>query len=138
MTQCLQKVQNLCLLCLSHAVVLLRDQETHKFLALPIDEKTTHAARMMAKLKIELEGELEEEKEEEEKKEEKMNNLKHVKSKATLPKQITGRHELKMAMMKRGERRVKLYYLQLFKTHTCVSHHYLSSVPRKLYKREQT
>ncbi|XP_026213755.1 cilia- and flagella-associated protein 100 isoform X2 [Anabas testudineus] len=69
-------------------------QETRKFLALPIAEKTTHAARKMAKLKKELEGELEEEKED-------MRNLKHVKSKATLPNQIPGRHELKMAMMKR-------------------------------------
>lgn len=84
----------------------------------------------MAKLKKDLEGGLEEE-------EEKMKNLKHGRSKATLPKQITGRHELKMAMMKRGERRGKRSYLQNFKTSTCVSHHCLYSVPRELYEREQ-
>ena len=70
-----------------------------KFLALPIDKKTTHAARMMAKIKKELVGELEEEEEEER---EKMKNLKQKKAKPTFPKQTPGRHELKIAMMKRG------------------------------------
>ncbi|XP_035505883.2 cilia- and flagella-associated protein 100 isoform X2 [Scophthalmus maximus] len=74
-------------------------EETRKFLALPIEEKTTHAARMMAKLKKELVGEVEEEEEEEKK--EKMKNLKQIKGKTTLPKPTPGRHELKMAMMRR-------------------------------------
>ncbi|XP_071362802.1 cilia- and flagella-associated protein 100 isoform X2 [Trachinotus anak] len=72
-----------------------------KFLALPIDKKTTHAARMMAKMKKELVGKLEEEEEEEEVGNERMKNLKQIKSKTTFPKQTPGRHELKMAMMKR-------------------------------------
>lgn len=74
-----------------------------KFLALPIDEKTTHAARMMAKLKKELVEQVEEEEvDEEEEKEEKeqMKNPKQIKSRTVLPKQTPGRHELKMAMMK--------------------------------------
>ncbi|XP_035017559.2 cilia- and flagella-associated protein 100 [Hippoglossus stenolepis] len=75
-------------------------EEMRKFLALPIDKKTTHAARMMAKIKKELVGELEEEEEEEEERE-KMKNLKQIKAKPTFPKQTPGRHELKIAMMKR-------------------------------------
>uniref|UniRef100_A0A087XJH7 DUF4200 domain-containing protein n=1 Tax=Poecilia formosa TaxID=48698 RepID=A0A087XJH7_POEFO len=42
-----------------------RREEMRKFLALPIEEKATHAARALAKLKNELVGELEEEGEEE-------------------------------------------------------------------------
>ncbi|KAM4555882.1 cilia- and flagella-associated protein 100 [Odontesthes bonariensis] len=74
-------------------------EEMRKFLALPIEEKTTHAARMMAKLKNEQVGELEEEEEEEEENEKKK-TLKQIKSKAALPKQTSGRHELKFALMK--------------------------------------
>lgn len=70
-----------------------------KFLALPIDEKMTHNARMMAKLRKEFSGQLEGEEEGKEK----MKNLKQTKSKTCLPKQTPGRHELKMAMMKRGK-----------------------------------
>uniref|UniRef100_A0A3B4ZYQ1 Cilia and flagella associated protein 100 n=1 Tax=Stegastes partitus TaxID=144197 RepID=A0A3B4ZYQ1_9TELE len=73
-------------------------QERRKFLALPIDEKTTHAARMMAKLKNELVGEVEEDEEEEEN--EQMKDLKQIRSKTVLPKQTSGRHELRM---KRGK-----------------------------------
>ncbi|KAG7518983.1 hypothetical protein JOB18_048619 [Solea senegalensis] len=73
-------------------------EEMRKFLALPIDKKTTHTARMMAKLKKELVGELEEVVEEEEE-EEKEKNLRQTQSKTT--KQTQRRHELKMAMMKR-------------------------------------
>ncbi|XP_029021915.1 cilia- and flagella-associated protein 100 isoform X2 [Betta splendens] len=77
-------------------------EETHKFLALPIYEKTSHAARKMAKLKIELKGELEEGEEGEEGEErEKMKTIKHVRRNEALPKQMTGRHELRTAMMKR-------------------------------------
>lgn len=56
---------------------------------------------MTAKLKKDLQGGPEEEEEK------KLKDLEHVGTKATLPKQIPGRHELKMAMMKRGERRGK-------------------------------
>lgn len=107
------------------AVVLLSSQEKHKFLALPIDEKASHAARKMAKMKIELKGELEEEEE--------MKPIQHVKRKEALhPKQITGRHELKMTAMKRGESNVaSCSYLQPL--HMLP----LSSVLRKLYQREQ-
>ncbi|XP_038555253.1 cilia- and flagella-associated protein 100-like [Micropterus salmoides] len=78
-----------------------RKEEMRKFLALPIDEKTTHAARMMANLKKELakKGEGEEAEEEEEK--DKKRNLKQIKSRTVLSKQTPGRQELKMAMMKR-------------------------------------
>ncbi|XP_044062121.1 cilia- and flagella-associated protein 100-like [Siniperca chuatsi] len=76
-------------------------EEMRKFLALPIDEKTTHAARMMAKLKKELAERLEEEEEGEEEEKEKKKNVKQIKSRAVLPKQTPSRHELKMAMMKR-------------------------------------
>ncbi|XP_040904446.1 cilia- and flagella-associated protein 100 [Toxotes jaculatrix] len=80
----------------------VQKEEMRKFLALPIDEKATHAAQMMAKLKKDLEGELEEEEEEEEEEEkEKMKNLKQIRSKTTIPKQTPGRRELKVAMMKR-------------------------------------
>uniref|UniRef100_A0A3B4YMK5 DUF4200 domain-containing protein n=1 Tax=Seriola lalandi dorsalis TaxID=1841481 RepID=A0A3B4YMK5_SERLL len=79
-------------------MLLLHAQEMRKFLALPIDKKTTHAARMMTKMKKELVGKLDEEEEGEK---EKMKNLKQIKSKTTFPKQTLSRHELKMAMMKR-------------------------------------
>lgn len=59
---------------------------------------------MMAKMKKELVGKLGEEEEEEEVEKEKVKNLKQMKSKTTFPKQTPGRHELKMAMMKRGMR----------------------------------
>ncbi|XP_074504005.1 cilia- and flagella-associated protein 100-like [Sebastes fasciatus] len=75
-----------------------RKEEMRKFLALPIGEKTTHAARMTAKLRKELREQVEEEEEEEEEKE-KMK--KQIKSRTVLPKRTHGRHELKMAMLKR-------------------------------------
>ncbi|XP_047441334.1 cilia- and flagella-associated protein 100-like [Mugil cephalus] len=75
-----------------------RKEEMRKFLALPIDEKTTHAARMMAKLKKELVGEQEEEEEEEAN--EKTKNLKQIKSKSVLCDLTSARREVKMAMMK--------------------------------------
>ncbi|XP_049442595.1 cilia- and flagella-associated protein 100-like [Epinephelus fuscoguttatus] len=77
-----------------------RKEEMCKFLSLPIDEKTTHAAQMIAKLGKELEEQVEEEEEEVEEKE-KMKNQKQIKTKTVLPKQTPSRHELKMAMMKR-------------------------------------
>lgn len=89
--------------CSSPAAVLLRAQEMRKFLALPIDEKTTHAVRMMAKLKKELVEQVEEVEEEDEEEKEKMKNRKQIQSRTVLPKQTPGRHELKMAMLKRGE-----------------------------------
>ncbi|XP_059202508.1 cilia- and flagella-associated protein 100 [Centropristis striata] len=79
-----------------------KKEEMHKFLALPIHEKRTHAARMMAKLRKELEEQVEEEVEEEEEEEkEKIKNMKPIKSRTVLPKQTPARRELKMAMMKR-------------------------------------
>ncbi|CAK6976258.1 cilia- and flagella-associated protein 100 isoform X2 [Scomber scombrus] len=75
-----------------------RKEEMRKFLALPIDEKTTHNARITAKLRKELSGQLEVEEEEGEK--EKMKNLKQTKSKTALPKPTPERRELKMAMLK--------------------------------------
>ncbi|XP_073342560.1 cilia- and flagella-associated protein 100 [Pagrus major] len=74
-----------------------RKEEMCKFLALPIDKKTTHTARMMAKLKKALVEEEEEEEVGEE--EEKVKSLKQVKSRKVL--QTPARDELKMAMMKR-------------------------------------
>ncbi|XP_062281279.1 cilia- and flagella-associated protein 100-like [Scomber scombrus] len=75
-----------------------RKEEMRKFLALPIDEKTTHNARITAKLRKELSGQLEVEEEEGEK--EKMKNLNQTKSKTALPKPTPERRELKMAMLK--------------------------------------
>ncbi|XP_054454082.1 cilia- and flagella-associated protein 100 [Anoplopoma fimbria] len=69
-------------------------EEMRKFLALPINEKTTHAARMMTRLRKELGEQGEEEIKE-------MKNLKQIKSKTVLPKQTPIRQELKKAMMKR-------------------------------------
>lgn len=68
-------------------------QEKRKFLTLPIQEKT-------AKLKNELVGEVEEEEEEGN---EKKRTPEQIKSKIVLPKQTSGRHELKIAMMKGGK-----------------------------------
>ncbi|KAF3837981.1 hypothetical protein F7725_009749 [Dissostichus mawsoni] len=88
-----------------------RKEEMRKFLALPINEKTTHTARMMAKLRKELQEQVEEEEAEEEEEEEgeeereKIKSLKQNRSKTVFPQQTSTRHELKMAMMKRGERR---------------------------------
>lgn len=56
---------------------------------------------MAAKLREEQLEQVDEEEEEKEK--EKMKNLKQIKNKTVLPKQTPSRHELKMAMMKRGE-----------------------------------
>ncbi len=70
---------------------------------MPIDEKTSHAAKMKAKLKKELIEQVDEEEEEEKG----MKNLKQIKSRTVFPKQTPSRHELKMAMMKRGEWSVK-------------------------------
>ncbi|XP_006781923.1 cilia- and flagella-associated protein 100 [Neolamprologus brichardi] len=68
-----------------------RKEEMRKFLALPIDQKTTHAARVTAKLKNELVGEVEDEVEEEEKGgNEKTKNLKPIKSRTVPPKQTSG------------------------------------------------
>uniref|UniRef100_A0A3P9N7G3 Cilia and flagella associated protein 100 n=1 Tax=Poecilia reticulata TaxID=8081 RepID=A0A3P9N7G3_POERE len=69
-----------------------------KFLALPIEEKATHAARALAKLKNELVGELEEGEEENEKKK----SLKQIRSKAAFPKQTRSTHELKITTAKGG------------------------------------
>lgn len=75
-----------------------RPQEMRKFLALPIDKKTFHAAQMTSKLRKELAGELEEEGKEKTKEK----SLKQNEGKTTPPKQQSARHKLKMAMMKRG------------------------------------
>uniref|UniRef100_A0A3P8W787 Cilia and flagella associated protein 100 n=1 Tax=Cynoglossus semilaevis TaxID=244447 RepID=A0A3P8W787_CYNSE len=72
-------------------------EEMRKFLALPIDKKTFHAAQMTSKLRKELAGELEEEGKEKTKEK----SLKQNEGKTTPPKQQSARHKLKMAMMKR-------------------------------------
>ncbi|XP_016535302.1 cilia- and flagella-associated protein 100 isoform X1 [Poecilia formosa] len=74
-----------------------RREEMRKFLALPIEEKATHAARALAKLKNELVGELEEEGEEES---EKKKSLKQIRSKAAFPKQTRSTHKLKITTAK--------------------------------------
>ncbi|KAM8908333.1 cilia- and flagella-associated protein 100 isoform 1-T2 [Spinachia spinachia] len=71
-----------------------RKEEIHKFLALPINEKTTLNARMLAMLRQEL-GEQEEE--------EDMENLTQVKSRTVLHQQTTIRYELKRAMIRRDQ-----------------------------------
>ncbi|XP_075959497.1 cilia- and flagella-associated protein 100 [Anarhichas minor] len=69
-----------------------RKEEMRKFLALPIEGKTTRNARMMARLRKEL-GEQEEEEE--------MKNLKPTESRTALPEQTSIRQDLKRDMMKR-------------------------------------
>ncbi|KAM4732351.1 cilia- and flagella-associated protein 100-like [Anableps anableps] len=88
---------------LSAAETANRREEMRKFLALPIEEKATHAVSAVAKLKNELVGELEEEGKEEN---EKKKSLKQIKSKAVLPKQSPSIHELKITTMK-GEKITK-------------------------------
>ncbi|MEQ2157429.1 hypothetical protein GOODEAATRI_001801, partial [Goodea atripinnis] len=78
--------------------------EMRRFLALPIEEKSTHTARALAKLKNELVGELEEEKREEEN--EKKKSLKQIKSKAALLIQRPSTRELKSTTTK-GEKITK-------------------------------
>nr|XP_046263039.1 cilia- and flagella-associated protein 100-like isoform X2 [Scatophagus argus] len=73
-----------------------RKEKMHKYLTLPIDEKTSHA-----RMKPELNKDRVEQVEEGEQEKEKMKNIKQIKSKTVLPKQTHGRHELKMTMMKR-------------------------------------
>uniref|UniRef100_A0A8C7YHQ8 Cilia and flagella associated protein 100 n=1 Tax=Oryzias sinensis TaxID=183150 RepID=A0A8C7YHQ8_9TELE len=73
-------------------------EEMRKYLALPIGEKTSHTARMRAKLKNELVGDPKEEEEEKEKK----RTLKQSKSNLTVPEQTSGKRELKVFPMKRG------------------------------------
>lgn len=68
-------------------------KEMHKFLALPIDEKTSRDARMVAMLRQEL-GEQEEEE---------MKNLRQVKSRTVLHQQTAIRSERKRAMMKQSK-----------------------------------
>ncbi|XP_078810609.1 uncharacterized protein LOC101158036 [Oryzias latipes] len=72
-------------------------EEMRKYLALPIGEKTSHTARMRAKLKNELVGDPKEEEEEKEKK----RTLKQSKSNMTVPEQTSGKRELKVFPMKR-------------------------------------
>ncbi|XP_040029538.2 cilia- and flagella-associated protein 100 [Gasterosteus aculeatus] len=70
-----------------------RKEEMHKFLALPIDEKTSRDARMVAMLRQEL-GEQEEEE---------MKNLRQVKSRTVLHQQTAIRSERKRAMMEQNQ-----------------------------------
>ncbi|XP_024139473.1 cilia- and flagella-associated protein 100 isoform X2 [Oryzias melastigma] len=70
-------------------------EEMRKYLALPIGEKTSHAARMRAKLKNELVGEPEEEEEE------KKRTLKQSKSNTGVTKQASGKRDLKLFPVKR-------------------------------------
>ncbi|XP_028272449.1 cilia- and flagella-associated protein 100 [Parambassis ranga] len=69
-----------------------RREEMRKYLALPIDEKTTHAVRMMTEMKNELVGELKEE-------EEAAVGKEKMKMRTVLPQ--TGKGDLKTAARKR-------------------------------------
>lgn len=64
---------------------------------MPNDEEMSHTARMMAKPETEMVKQVEEEEKE------RMKSVKQIKNRTVLPKQTPSRHELKMAMMKRGE-----------------------------------
>ncbi|XP_068596202.1 cilia- and flagella-associated protein 100 [Brachionichthys hirsutus] len=88
-----------CRIHLRHAAVFINAQERHNSLALPADQKTLFAERMMAKLKEEFAGHVKEDGGGGEEK--KTTNVKHMKSGTVLPEQNPGRHELKMALMKR-------------------------------------
>lgn len=99
------KLHDTVCVCNTLFVPVLHAQEMRKFLALPIHEKKTQTARTMAKLTKELVEQVEEDEEEQEQEEEgkeKMKNRKQIKSRTVLPKETPRRHELKMAMMKRG------------------------------------
>ncbi|KAK5612036.1 hypothetical protein CRENBAI_002047 [Crenichthys baileyi] len=98
------KVSNNTIFALSAEETVGRREEMRRFLALPIEEKATHAARALAKLKNELVGELEEEKREEEN--EKKKSLKQIKSKAALLLQRPSTRELKSTTTK-GEKITK-------------------------------
>ncbi|XP_028315950.1 cilia- and flagella-associated protein 100 [Gouania willdenowi] len=78
-----------------------KKEEMHKFLALPIGEKTTLAAR----LKNELVGDWK--KDGGQNQNDKMKNVKDVKSKTVLPKQASERHELRIPNIKREKIRDK-------------------------------
>lgn len=69
-----------------------------KFLALPIEGKTTHVARKMTKPKNAQVEELKE-------KNEREKVLNQIKSKMVIPKQRSSKHELKITMLKGGKRR---------------------------------
>ncbi|MEQ2313505.1 hypothetical protein AMECASPLE_002789 [Ameca splendens] len=98
------KVSNNTIFALSAEETVGRREEMRRFLALPIEEKSTHTARALAKLKNELVGELEEEKREEEN--EKKKSLKQIKSKAALLIQRPSTCELKSTTTK-GEKITK-------------------------------
>lgn len=100
------KRQKNLLQCLSPAAVLPYAQEMCKTLASPNDEEMSHTARMMAKPEV---------KEEEKGK---TRNVQQIKSRTVLPKQKPGTHELKMAMLKRGEWR-ESKHVQFCKAPTC-------------------
>ncbi|MEQ2224220.1 hypothetical protein ILYODFUR_005266 [Ilyodon furcidens] len=98
------RVSNNTIFALSAEETVGRREEMRRFLALPIEEKSTHTARALAKLKNELVGELEEEKREEEN--EKKKSLKQIKSKAALLIQRPSTRELKSTTTK-GEKITK-------------------------------
>ncbi|MED6233105.1 hypothetical protein ATANTOWER_006959 [Ataeniobius toweri] len=98
------KVSNNTIFALSAEETVGRREEMRRFLALPIEEKSTHTARALAKLKNELVGELEEEKRVEEN--EKKKSLKQFKSKAALLIRRPNTHELKSTTTK-GEKITK-------------------------------
>ncbi|MED6273605.1 hypothetical protein CHARACLAT_008143 [Characodon lateralis] len=98
------KVSNNTIFALSAEEMVDRREEMRRFLALPIEEKSTHTARALAKLKNELVEELEEEKREEEN--EKKKSLKQIKSKAALLIQRPSTRELKSTVTK-GEKITK-------------------------------
>ncbi|XP_047208911.1 cilia- and flagella-associated protein 100-like isoform X2 [Girardinichthys multiradiatus] len=89
------KMSNNTIFALSAEETVGRREEMRRFLALPIEEKSTHTARALAKLKNELVGELEEEKREEEN--EKKKSLKQIK------KQITKESKHDLIFMERQQ-----------------------------------
>ncbi|XP_047208910.1 cilia- and flagella-associated protein 100-like isoform X1 [Girardinichthys multiradiatus] len=105
------KMSNNTIFALSAEETVGRREEMRRFLALPIEEKSTHTARALAKLKNELVGELEEEKREEEN--EKKKSLKQIKSKAALLIQRPSTRELKSTTTK-GAKGRKSREVQIF------------------------
>lgn len=82
-----------------HPVFLFDAQEMQKFLALPIEEKATHAVRALAKKKNEVVGEVEEESGEKK-------SVKQTQTKTAGRKQTPSPHDQKISRMRGGKVRV--------------------------------
>ncbi|KAF7662354.1 hypothetical protein LDENG_00237760 [Lucifuga dentata] len=110
-----------------------RKKEMRKYLALPLDEKMTHTARMEAKMRKELAQELKEEEEDEEK----AKNLQQTKSKATRPKH-TETPDLKMATIEEDNvKKETPYDFITMERHKHVLEYSLRTMKREIKKMDE-